>query len=95
MSAKIHLQDSNFNSSELYVTEWCTACHVVLDKLNKAGIEFEIINVDSEEDLHQAFKVWESRLGYNPNSIPQFWYQGKHIGGSVNIEQFLKEQNVN
>ena len=80
--------------SELYIAEWCTACHVVLEKLKSAGIEFDIISVDSEDDLHKAFKVWESRLGYNPNSIPQFWYNGKHIGGSTNIENFLKERNV-
>lgn len=80
--------------SELYVTEWCSACHIALDKLNKAGIEFEVINVDTEEALYKAFKVWEDRLGYNPNSIPQFWYSSKHIGGSVAIANFLKENDA-
>ena len=82
-------------NNELYVTSWCTACHMMVDKLRSAGIEFNIINVDNEDDLHKAFKVWESRLGYNPNTIPQFWYQDKHIGGSTAIENFLKERNVN
>lgn len=83
------------SQSELYITEWCNACHVALDKLTKAGIEFEVVNVDAEEELYKAFAVWEKRLGYNPNSIPQFWYKGQHIGGSKNIDKFLKEQNVN
>jgi glutaredoxin len=81
--------------SELYITEWCDACHIALDKLKAAGIEFEVVKVDEEEELYKAFKVWEGRLGYNPNTIPQFWYKGKHIGGSANIDKFLKEQNVN
>jgi glutaredoxin len=81
--------------TEIYVTEWCTACHAALDKLQAAGIEVEVVSVDSEEALYKAFKVWEDRLGYNPNSIPQLWYQGKHIGGSTNIDKFLKEQNAN
>lgn len=81
-------------TSELYVTSWCTACHQMLDVLKDAGLTFDVINVDNTSDLHQAFKVWVSRLGYNPNTIPQFWYQGKYIGGSENIEQFLKERNV-
>jgi glutaredoxin len=95
MSAKIPLQDSSSNISELYITQWCSACHVALDKLKEAKIEFEVIDVDEEQKLRQAFKVWEKRLGYNPNSIPQFWYKGQHIGGSKNIDKFLKEQNVN
>ena len=81
--------------SELYVTTWCSACHTMLDILKDAGLEFEVINVDSEEDLIRAFTVWKQRLGYNPNTIPQFWYQDKYIGGSAGIEKFLKEQHVN
>lgn len=80
--------------SELYVTDWCSGCHDALDKLRKAGLEFEVVNVDTEEALYKAFKVWESRLGYNPNLIPQFWYLGEYIGGTTGIDKFLKEKNV-
>lgn len=80
--------------SELYITEWCDACHIALDKLKAAGIEFEVVKVDEEEELYKAFKVWEGRLGYNPNTIPQFWYRGEYIGGSSNIDKFLKENYV-
>jgi glutaredoxin len=80
--------------SELYITDWCDACHVALDKLTKAGIEFEVVKVDAEEELYKAFKVWESRLGYNPNLIPQFWYRGEYIGGTTGINNFLKDRNV-
>jgi glutaredoxin len=67
----------------------------MLDLLKDAGLEIDVINLDTDADLLRAFKIWESRLGYNPNTIPQFWYQGKHIGGSTGIEKFLKERNVN
>ena len=80
--------------SELYITDWCSACHVALDKLRAAGVEFEVVKVDAEEQLYKAFKVWEDRLGYNPNLIPQFWYQGEYIGGTTGIDKFLKERNV-
>jgi glutaredoxin len=81
--------------SELYVTDWCSGCHSALDKLTKAGLEFEVVNLDSERALNKAFSVWEDRLGYNPNTIPQFWYQGEYIGGTAGIDKFLKEKNVN
>lgn len=82
------------NVSELYVTDWCSGCHSALEKLSKAGVEFEVVNVTAEDALNKAFVVWEHRLGYNPNSIPQFWYQGEHIGGTAGIDKFLKEKNV-
>ncbi len=81
--------------TELYVAEWCHSCHSALEKLKTAGIEFEVVNVDTEEALYRAFDVWKYRLGYNPNTIPQFWYKGQYIGGSASIDKFLKEQNVN
>jgi glutaredoxin len=81
--------------TELYTTEWCDACKVAKEKLEAAGIAFETVNVDDEDALHRAFEVWKYRLGYNPNTIPQFWYKGTYIGGSSNIDKFLKEQNVN
>ena len=82
------------NVSELYVTDWCSGCHSALDKLVKAGLEFEVVNVTADDALNKAFSVWEHRLGYNPNSIPQFWYQGEHLGGTAGIDKFLKEKNV-
>ena len=81
--------------NELYVTDWCTGCHTALEKLRQANLNFEVVNVTEEEALNKAFSVWEERLGYNPNTIPQFWYQGEYIGGTAGIDKFLKEQNVN
>ena len=80
--------------SELYVTDWCTGCHSALEKLKKANLNFEVVNVTAEESLNIALGVWEYRLGYNPNTIPQFWYQGEYIGGTAGIDKFLKEKNV-
>jgi len=81
--------------SELYITDWCAGCHLALEKLKEANLDFEVVNVSAEEALYRAFKVWEYRLGYNPNSIPQFWYHGEYIGGTKEIDKFLKEKNVN
>ena len=80
--------------SELYITDWCSGCHSALDSLAKANIKFEVVNVTDDEALNKAFSVWEHRLGHNPNSIPQFWYQGEYIGGTAGIDKFLKEKNV-
>lgn len=82
------------NISELYVTDWCSGCHSAHEKLVKAGLEFEVVNVTDDEALNKAFVVWEHRLGHNPNTIPQFWYQGEYIGGTAGIDKFLKEKNV-
>lgn len=94
MSAKIHSQDLNFNFSELYITNWCGVCHISLKKLTDAGLKFNVICLDDEDHMKIAFNVWQNRLGFNPNSLPQFWYDGEYVGGSVNIEKFLKERNV-
>jgi len=84
------------NISELYTTEWCAACKLSKDRLLEAGIiDFEVISVDEEDKLYKAFRVWEERLGHNPNSIPQFWYRGQYVGGSAQIEKFIKEYHVN
>lgn len=81
--------------SELYITDWCSGCHSALEKLKAAKLEFEVVNISSEQALYRAFKVWEYRLGHNPNTIPQFWYHGEYIGGTKEIDKFLKEKNVN
>jgi glutaredoxin len=83
------------SDSELYIAKWCSACHTALIKLSAAGYQFAIVDLDGDDALQKAFKVWEQRLGHNPNSIPQFWYQGEYIGGSTAIDKFLKEENVN
>ena len=80
--------------SELYVTDWCPGCHSALEKLKEANLNFEVVNVTAEESLNIAFSVWEYRLGHNPKTIPQFWYQGEYIGGTAGIDKFLKEKNV-
>jgi glutaredoxin len=82
------------NVSELYITDWCSGCHSALEKLTEAGLDFEVVNVTDDDALNKAFVVWEYRLGYNPNTIPQFWYRGEHIGGTAGIDKFLKEKNV-
>jgi glutaredoxin len=66
----------------------------MLGLLEEAGLAVDVVNIDSEEDMQKAFKIWNHRLGYNPNSIPQLWYNGQYIGGSSNIEKFIKEKNV-
>jgi glutaredoxin len=81
--------------SELYITDWCAGCHSALEKLKEAKLDFEVVNVTSEQALYRAFAVWEHRLGHNPNTIPQFWYCGEYIGGIKDIDKFLKEKNVN
>lgn len=81
------------SSSELYVMDFCTACCTAADKLKHAGIEFDIIKL-TDDNMQVAFKIWEQRLGNNPNSVPQFWYQGQYIGNSAKIDKFLKEKNV-
>jgi len=94
MSTKIPSLDLNSNTSEIYITDWCSACHKMLGLLEEAGLAVDVVNIDSEEDMQKAFKIWNHRLGYNPNSIPQLWYNGQYIGGSSNIEKFIKEKNV-
>lgn len=91
---KIPSLDSNFDASEIYITDWCSACHLVLELLEQAGLAVDIVKIESEQDMHDAFGVWKNRLGYNPNSIPQMWYAGQYIGGSTNIREFIKEKNV-
>jgi glutaredoxin len=86
--------DLNSNVSEIYITDWCSACHVVLDILKDAGIVVDVVNIQSEEDMAKAIDIWKQRLGYNPNTIPQLWYNGQYIGGSSNIEKFIKEKHV-
>ena len=79
--------------SELYIMDHCDACCIARDKLEQAGIQFAIIKLD-DDNMQHAFKVWEHRLGHNPNSVPQFWHQGEYVGNSAKIDKFLKEKNV-
>lgn len=81
------------NYSELYVMPHCESCTVSHDKLLAAGIQFKTIELD-DTNMEHMFKVWVQRLGSNPNSVPQFWYNGTYVGNSSNIDNFLKEYNV-
>lgn len=94
MSVKIPSLDLNSDTSELYVMESCESCKVALQKIQDAGIEVNVIELN-KLGTRNAFKIWEHRLGYNPNLVPQFWYKGEYVGGSAKIDKFLKEKNVN
>jgi len=73
--------------------EGCAACKSSITKLIDAGYEFDIIHY-TDESSTRCNRVWEHRLGKNPNSVPQFWYKGQYIGGSVEIAKFIKDNDV-
>lgn len=93
MLAKTPLPASSSEVSELYTMSGCWSCKESIEKLVNAGYEFDIITLD-DNNMQSAFKLWTSRLGKNPNTVPQFWYKGKYIGGSAGIDKFLKENDV-
>ncbi|CAB4241551.1 Glutaredoxin [uncultured Caudovirales phage] len=94
MLAKTPLPDLNSDTSELYVMEFCESCKVALQKLQDAGVEFDVVDLD-KVGMKNVFAIWNHRLGRNPNLVPQFWYKGKYIGSSPSIDKFLKEKDVN
>jgi len=93
MLAQIPSLDSSSDFSELYTMDGCPSCKSSIANLVEAGYEFEVIHLTDENSKH-CFKVWEYRLGKNPNTVPQFWYKGQYIGGSVEIAKFIKDNNV-
>jgi glutaredoxin len=94
MLAKIPSLDLNSDTSELYVMEFCESCKVALQRLQDAGVEFDVVDLN-KVGMKNVFEVWKYRLGRNPNLVPQFWYKGNYIGSSPSIDKFLKERNVN
>jgi hypothetical protein len=73
--------------------ESCSGCKDSAARLLEAGVEFETYDIE-QIGIEKVFKFWKHRLGESPNSVPQFWYKGKYIGNSKNIENFVKEKNV-
>lgn len=93
MLAKVPSLDLNSDSSELYVMQFCPGCKESLHKLVNAGFKFDIYDLNVI-GTKRVFKIWEHRLGYNPNLVPQFWFMGQYVGNSLGIDKFLKEKNV-
>lgn len=93
MLVQTPLLDSNSDVSELYTMQFCESCKTAIRKLHEAGYEFVIYDA-TKIGTRRVFEVWKHRLGYNPNSVPQFWYKGTYIGNSQAIEKFLKENNA-
>jgi glutaredoxin len=93
MLTKTPSLDLNSDTSELYVMQFCPACKEALRKLVDAGFKFDVYDLNVVGS-RKVFKIWEHRLGHNPNLVPQFWFLGQHIGSSLSIDKFLKEDNV-
>ena len=71
---------------ELYTTQWCGYCARARALLNKKGVAFTDIDVDSDSSKRDE-RVARSHGG---STVPQIFIDGEHIGGSDDL--FALEQ---
>lgn len=73
-------------SIEVYVTEWCAACHTELPRIkreaNKLGLQVEVVDVDRCDVKHRDTC---SRIEF----VPTLMYQGREIS----VEQLQQMAN--
>jgi len=59
----------------VFSAEWCTGCNTVKQKLNSAGIDFKVIDIETDEGI----TLCKDKM---VRSIPVVFVDGKRFDGS-------------
>jgi glutaredoxin 3 len=66
---------------EMYTTMWCGYCARARGLLNKKGVAFDDIDIESDSDKRAEMI---QRAG-GRTSVPQIFIDGVHVGGSDDL----------
>ncbi len=66
---------------EMYTTMWCGYCARARALLQKKGVEFEDIDVESDTSKREEM-MKRANGGY---TVPQIFIDGVHVGGSDDL----------
>ena len=71
---------------DIYGASWCTYCKLAIKLCESKSIEFEYIDIDSNDNLAQM----EARMGGKVKSIPQIFLDNEYLpGGFTGLKQKL------
>ncbi len=60
----------------IYLSAYCPFCHRATALLEKKGVSFDVISVDSKPDVRQ-----EMTKKAGSHTVPQIWVGDTHVGG--------------
>lgn len=70
----------------IYGADWCSFCQKAKEVLS--GKDYQFKDVDTVEAIDEMCDL----LGYEPETVPQVFYDGQHVGGYDDLVRFLAEQ---
>lgn len=68
-----------------FIKTYCPFCEKALAMLKDRDISMEIVDVDQDSELYSALKDHT-----NHNTVPNIFLNGKHVGGSDDLEIHLE-----
>ncbi|MCL9780265.1 glutaredoxin [Vibrio sp. S4M6] len=80
----------------VYGKATCPFCVKAKNLLDEAGIDYQYFDVVKDSSaLYRMIPEVKAHIGLKtPVTVPQIWLDGQYIGGSDNLEAWLKEKGV-
>lgn len=67
---------------DIYTKPWCPYCGHAINLLRRKGLQFNELNVTSDQRLEDEMKERSQR-----HTVPQIFINGTHIGGSDDLSE--------
>ncbi len=80
----------NYPKVKMYVTDWCGYCKSTKRFLDSKGVEFEMINVDHDEEAAEL--VTQINGGYR--IVPTLEIEGKGVYTNPSPKQLIELLNL-
>jgi len=71
----------------IYTTGYCPYCSAAKSLLEQSGMKYEEINVENDD----ALRAKMVQMSGGRETVPQIFIDGKSIGGSKELAEYLKE----
>ncbi len=79
--------ETKTDSYTVYGRPWCGYCSGALSLLERAGLEFEYIDI-REQDISKAELA--DKIGHPVYTVPQILHGDRYIGGYTDLVPYLR-----
>lgn len=82
----------NIQSATIYGRQTCPNCDRAKTVLKNNNIDFEYIQLDSQEKIKEFSEKVVKELGSMVTSVPQIWVNDKYVGGFNELVKFIGDK---
>jgi glutaredoxin len=75
--------------AKIYTKNGCRYCTEAKTLLQIRNVQYEEINVQIVDGAKERMLAECAEIGYKPETYPQIWVDGKHIGGCSDLKAYF------